>query len=40
VLQWARAHGCPWRAKHICAWAAEGGHLAVLRWAREHGGCP
>jgi hypothetical protein len=23
----------------VCVWAAEGGHLAVLRWAREHD-CP
>jgi hypothetical protein len=38
VLQWLRAHDCPWH-EHICAYAAEGGHLEVLQWAREHE-CP
>ena len=38
VLQWARAHGCPWD-KWTCAYAAEGGHLEVLQWARANG-CP
>jgi len=38
VLQWARAHGCPWDEK-TCAYAARNGHLAVLQWARAHG-CP
>merc|ERR1719443_954090 len=38
VLQWARAHGCPWNTS-TCAEAAENGHLEVLQWARAHG-CP
>ena len=38
VLQWARAHGCPWN-KHTCEMAARNGHLAALQWARAHG-CP
>ena len=38
VLQWARAHGCPWDAR-TCLMAARNGHLAVLQWARAHG-CP
>ena len=37
-LAWAYACGCPWD-KRVCAWAAGGGHLAVLQWARENG-CP
>jgi len=36
VLQWARANGCPWD-KETCKKAEEGGHLEVLRWARENG---
>jgi hypothetical protein len=38
---WARQHGCPWSEDlkvedlYGCALAAEGGHLWVLRWARE-----
>jgi len=35
VLQWARASGCPWDA-NTCAWAARGGHLDVLQWARAN----
>ena len=38
VLQWARAHGCPWDER-TCLFAAENGHLEVLQWARAHG-CP
>jgi len=38
VLQWARAHHCPWNEKTSHA-AAVGGHLEVLQWARAHG-CP
>ena len=38
VLQWARAHHCPWDAA-TCYAAASGGHLDVLQWARKHG-CP
>ena len=33
VLQWARAHGCPW-GEFTCAFAAMHGHLDVLKWAR------
>ena len=36
VLQWARAHGCPWDAQ-TCVWAARHGQLAVLQWARSQG---
>merc|ERR1711904_143097 len=36
VLQWARAHGCPWD-EDTCIYAAANGHLAVLQWARAHG---
>ena len=35
VLQWARAHGCPWD-KWTCAWAAKKKHLKVLQYARAH----
>ena len=38
VLQWARAHGCPWDER-TCEYAAKNGHLAVLQWARAQG-CP
>jgi hypothetical protein len=38
VLQWARAHHCPWDERTI-GMAAQGGHLEVLQWAQEHG-CP
>ena len=38
VLQWARAHGCPWD-KWTCTYAAMYGHLEVLQWARARG-CP
>jgi hypothetical protein len=47
LLAWARANGCPWsnslaRAalRNPCALAAFGGHLVVLRWARERHWCP
>jgi len=33
VLQWARAHNCPWDHQL----AEEGGHLGVLQWAVAHG---
>ena len=33
-----RANSCPWNAE-TCEDAALGGHLEVLRWARENG-CP
>jgi hypothetical protein len=35
VLQWARAHGCPWVA-NVCVYAARAGHLAVLQWVRDN----
>ena len=38
VLQWARAHGCPWDAE-TCVMAARQGHREVLVWARAQG-CP
>ena len=28
---------CPWDASEMCEYAAEGGHLQVLMWAREQG---
>jgi|AntAceMinimDraft_1070359.scaffolds.fasta_scaffold14982_4 hypothetical protein len=34
VLMWARENGCPWN-KHTSMKAAEGGHLELLKWARE-----
>ena len=37
-LAWARWMGCRWNYG-TCADAAAGGHLEVLRWAREQG-CP
>jgi len=41
VLQWLRGKTppCPWFEWPICQYAAEGGHLAVLRRAREQS-CP
>jgi len=40
VLKWARDQDplCEWHSE-ACAYAAGGGHLAVLQWAREHD-CP
>jgi hypothetical protein len=42
-LAWAKNSGCPWwstsGAHSICLFAARGGHLDVLRWARERH-CP
>jgi hypothetical protein len=38
LLRRARVLECLWDV-YTCAAAAEGGHLAVLVWAREHG-CP
>ena len=35
VLQWSRAHGCPWDAR-MCAHAAWQGRFDLLRWAREN----
>jgi len=37
-LQWARERDCPWD-DWTCKYAAEEGHLEVLRWAIDHG-CP
>ena len=31
-----RANGCPWNDE-TCKWAAFGGHLETLRWARVNG---
>ena len=36
VLRWARGHDCTCDAKN-CAFAAEGGHLEVLKWAVGRG---
>ena len=36
VLKWALERGCPWGAGNLCAHAALGGQLEVLRWARAH----
>ena len=36
MLKWLHANGCPWD-ETTCALAAGGGHLDVLRWARENG---
>jgi hypothetical protein len=37
-LKALRADEWPWDA-WTCAYAAKGGHLEVLKWARENG-CP
>jgi len=37
LLQYLRAHRCPW-SESAAAAAAVGGHLAVLRWMDEQGG--
>ena len=34
-MQWAREHHCPWDWA-TPAFAAAGGHLAVLQWIREN----
>jgi hypothetical protein len=31
-LAWAKARGCPWENTRICEYAAEDGHLEVLKW--------
>ena len=36
-LAWAKERGCPWD-EGTCYYAAEGGHLEVLKWAWER--CP
>ena len=38
MLQWLRAHGCPWN-EMTCSSAAQGGHLEMLQWLRANG-CP
>jgi hypothetical protein len=38
MLQFVRAHGCPWN-KDTCQEAARNGHLELLKWAHEIG-CP
>lgn len=37
VLQWARAHGCPWNEDN-CIWRYHG-QLLMLQWARDNS-CP
>ena len=39
VLQWLLVEGYDIWNEDICWSAAQGGHLHVLKWAREHG-CP
>jgi hypothetical protein len=36
MLQYLRAHGCPWAPSAWCA-AAEGGHVPALEWMRAAG---
>jgi hypothetical protein len=36
VLQWARAHDCPW-SEATCWWAAEHDRLEILKWALANG---
>ena len=38
MLQYAHHNGCE-RGPKVCSAAAEGGHLTILKWLREHG-CP
>jgi hypothetical protein len=35
-LKWLWSQDYPWDERK-CTCAAEGGHLEVLKWAREHG---
>ena len=35
---WLRDNGCEWNAD-VCAEAARGGHIDVLKWAHRNG-CP
>jgi hypothetical protein len=37
-VKWARENDCPWD-RRTCAFAAEHGHLEVLKYARGNG-CP
>jgi hypothetical protein len=37
VLQWARAHDCPWNEARVREYAAAGGHVDMLGWLDEHG---
>ncbi len=38
MLMWARANGCEWQnAWTLCAEAAWGGHLEVIKWLRANG---
>ena len=36
LIAWAKDNGCSWNWA-VCAHAADGGHLEVLKWARAHG---
>ena len=35
VLKWTRESQAPWD-EWVCAYAAEGGHLKELKWAKEN----
>jgi hypothetical protein len=39
MFVWAVANGCPRQRAITCETLAEGRHMEVLRWAREHGCC-
>jgi hypothetical protein len=32
LLQWLRAHSCPWREEHVTSEASAGGNVGVLEW--------
>ena len=33
-MRWARGRGCDWN-EGTCAYAAQGGHMEILKWLRE-----
>jgi hypothetical protein len=39
LVEWLEDNDCPFDNRRLCGIAAAGGHLEVLRWAREKG-CP
>ena len=39
ILEITRDRGCSWNDVQICASAASGGRLEVLKWLREVAGC-